>query len=77
MARVFPGCRHSVMARGTGSRRNIDMVEHRRGPGIGGVAIIAGVAAGNVVGRLAGGDRAVVTAEAAAQHVGMVDPQHR
>ena len=49
------------------------VIEHRAGPAIGGMAVITGVAAGNVVRRLAGRNTAIVTAEAGPQHIGMID----
>ena len=53
------------------------MVEYCRHPAIGGVTVIAAVVTGNVVGRLAIGGGAVVTAEAGAEHGSMIDPVHR
>ena len=53
------------------------MIEHGRGPGIGGVAVIAGGAAGDMVGCFTDGSRAVVAAEAGAEHGAMIDPGHR
>jgi len=53
------------------------VVEHRRGKGRGVVAVVTGIGAGDVVGRLAGCRAAVVAAEAGAQHVGMIDPDCR
>ena len=53
------------------------MIEHGRGPGIGGVAVIAGGAAGDMVGCFTDGRRAVVAAEAGAEHGAMIDPGHR
>ena len=44
------------MAARTRPRGDIDVIKHCRCPGIAGVAVITGVAAGNVVGALAGGD---------------------
>jgi len=44
------------MAARTRTRGDIDVIKNCRGPGITGVAVITAVAAGNVVGGLAGGD---------------------
>ena len=41
------------------------------------MTIVAGVVAGNVIGRLAGCCGVVMTAEAGPQHCGMVNPDHR
>ena len=65
------------MAGGTCTWGHVDMVEHCRHPAVGGVAVIAAVVAGDVVGRLARGRAAVVTAEAGAEHSGMVDADYR
>ena len=53
------------------------VIEVGRHPAVGGVAQIAGVVAGDVVRRLAGGGGAVVTTEAGADHVIVIDPDHR
>ena len=53
------------------------MVKYRRCPGIGGMAIIALVVAGNVLNILADGNVAIVTARATADYLGMVYPNLR
>ena len=55
MLTVFAGSGRAIVAtRATAGHGG--MIKYRRRPGITGVAVITGVAAGNVVGRLAGGD---------------------
>ena len=44
------------MAARTRPRGDINVIKYRRRPGIAGVAVIAGVATGNVAGALAGDD---------------------
>ena len=53
MRGIFSGCGTAVVTAGTGARIYIDVVEYSRGPGIGCVAVVTGVAAGNVVRGLA------------------------
>ena len=66
------GCRAAIMAGSTGTGGYTAVVEHGRYPAIGIMAVIAGIAAGDVVGRLAGRRRAVMTAETGANHTGMI-----
>ena len=73
----FSGRGGAVVAGGARTGGYVDMIENRRHPTVGGMAVIAAVVARNVVGRLARCGGAVVTAEAAAQYSGMIDPDYR
>ena len=77
MRGIFALRRTAVVATGAGSRAYIDMIEHRGCPGVRRVAIVAGIATGDVVRCLALCRRPVMTACAGAEHVGMVHAYHR
>lgn len=53
------------------------MIEIRRRPGIGRVAIGTDIHTGDVLRRFARGDAAVVTAYAATLHIRVINPDHR
>lgn len=53
------------------------MVESGACPSVGAMAILAGIGAGNVIGRLARGDRTVMTAGAGTDDRSVVDPRDR
>lgn len=69
----FPRCLHSVVAAHTVATDQ-HVIELRGRPCCRGVATIAGIAAGNVIERLAGGLDVVVTACAAAPNLRVVEP---
>ena len=56
---------------------DIGVIEVRRQPAIGRVAVIAGIGAEDMSGVLAGGRRAVVAAAAVSQHLQMIDAHDR
>ena len=73
----FAGGGTAVVAGGTGAWRYAAVIEDRAGPAVGGVAVVTGVATGQVRGVLAGGSGAVVAGEAGANDIGVIDPDHR
>jgi hypothetical protein len=64
----------SVMTISAGSRVYVTVVEHGRSPRIGAMAIITGIATGDVSGRFSGGNVAIVAACASSQYRSMIDP---
>jgi len=68
--------RTAVMATGAVTG-NAGMIENSGRPGVCRVAVVAGVAAGDVVRCLALGGRPVVTVRTTTEHVGVVHPHHR
>ena len=76
MHRRFAGSYIAVVTTGA-TTGNLDVVDVGRGPGTGGVAAVAGVAAGDVVGIFAQGNRVVVAAAAGAENFYVVDPHRR
>ena len=71
MRRVLAGCRRTVMTV-YAAARNGCMIERRRQPACGGVAIITGISAGNVCRCLAGGDGTVMAGSAGANDLGVI-----
>lgn len=76
MGGMLTRCRGAVMA-AEAVTRNRGVIEVRRYPGIGRMTEIAGVIAGNMVRRLTRCGGAVMTAETGADHIGMINPNHR
>ncbi|VAW77569.1 hypothetical protein MNBD_GAMMA13-1817 [hydrothermal vent metagenome] len=67
----------AIMALSTGSRCHTIMVEYGRGPAVGGMTIVTGIAAGNMIRRFAQRNAAVVAGETAAEYGGMIHLGHR
>ena len=65
------------MASGTGAWSYAAVIEDRTTPAVGGVAVVAAVATGDVVRCLALCGRPVVTAGTGTQYIGMVHAHHR
>ena len=76
MLRIFAGGGIAVMAAGTVARYS-GMIEARRGPGIGAMAVITLLGGGYVIGIFAGGGIAIMAAGAGAQHLVMIDSYGR
>jgi hypothetical protein len=76
MRRILTDCCRTVMTAGTVCRR-VGMIEGSRHPGCSCVAQITGVVAGNMGRVFTCGRGAVVAAVAAADDIGVVDPDHR
>lgn len=74
--RVLAGCVRAVMAARTVTR-DVDVIKVGGYPAGRRVAVIAVVAAADVVGVLTGGDDTVVARTATAQHIGMVYGEYR
>lgn len=75
MRQVFAGSIQAVVA-ACAIARNIQMVECRRSPGDRRVAVVAGIAAGEVRRVLAGCNHAIMTGATGADDLGMVDAKH-
>ena len=76
MRQVFADSILAVVAAGA-IARNIQVVECRRSPGDGRVAVVAGIAAGEVCRVLAGCNYAIVTGATGADDLRMVDAKRR
>ena len=70
------GSRRAIVATGAIAGHSA-VVKDRPGKTIGVVAIVAGIATGDMIGRLARGHGAIVATRAGALHRGMIDPGHR
>jgi len=76
VSRILAGRVRTVMAAHT-VPGDVDVIEIRRQPADGAVAVIAVIAAGNMVLAFAGGDVAVVAGPATTEDLGMVDDHDR
>ena len=75
MRQVFAGSIEAVVA-ACAIARNIQVVERRRSPGDRGVAVVAGIAAGEVCRVFAGCNYAIMTGATGADDLGMVDAKY-
>ena len=77
MGRIFArGCR-AIVTLGAAARRHAVMIEHRRYPAVGGMAVIAGIGRTDMGWIFTRGGGAVVAGRTGTDYIGMIDPDNR
>ena len=77
MLRGFSGGLGTIMATTAASRRNVAVVKNSRSPGSGSVAVITGVACGQMLDGFTHGRGAIVATGTGSEHGGVVHAAYR